>query len=875
MYDKANRLTLVDHQTEQRIRHVYTYDNASRINYSHTLLGNDIITEAKSFTYDDAGQLTEAAGSDTESYIYDENGNRVTANGQDIVTGTGNRLLEDESFYYTYDAEGNLTRRTDKSSGVVTVYTWDHRNRLTKAETITPPPAITFPSSGSFSSYSGQGSSNNGTPAIEDNGQTVHLTDKTWRKIQFSTLGVANSNQYYYALTPNTVLSFDFYSSSLPGIAAIGLDDNNGFNPPDDPIRYFQVAGTDSSSQFIGISPGVSYEGGWQHYEIRLADFPQYAAFQGTEYESYWRWLTFTHTGAGESYFKNIRLYESTPLESVAYNYDAQDRRIQRAHDANGTAAGGVTSQYFVYDGADLSMTFGSAGELTHRYLYGPQVDQVLVDEVFAEGTGGQRVSDDVLWLLADHQGSIRNVVDADGVLRNRIEYDSFGNILEEGVPQPEGGGSSVEAIDQLFYYTGQERDAATGWQLHGQRWYMPETGRYASEDPVAADVNLYRYAHNNPVLYTDPTGLYTQLPTSYLPALNHPSLAYSTGLSSTNFNSYYNSSRYSTPNQASSYFQNQELQRSLTDSFYVAPQFTGPTWAEVERARVRQFAEDVSRVNSLELYAMQPVYDPVMDATAAVLGNTRVQGGLRAATGVGQILGGLAAFEIPVAGPVLTAALGIRGIDNATAGFSQLITGKPTDTKTGAALVDTLTASGVDRQTARNIGGYTEATFDTLTVFAGALPGPRSVPRPPTIPDELIPAPSTYRPLPIIDNEPFYPSFQRLPQDIAVNPTAPDALNLNRRIGQTAIQNVELRRDIATAQRMNARDVRVNQQQVNAAGVRVGANLPDLQFTLPNGQRVYVEYDTPTSPRGLPHLYRLQANDPTGRVLLKTVPSR
>lgn len=71
----------------------------------------------------------------------------------------------------------------------------------------------------------------------------------------------------------------------------------------------------------------------------------------------------------------------------------------------------------------------------------------------------------------------------------------------------------------------------------------------------------------------------------------------------------------------------------------------------------------------------------------------------------------------------------------------------------------------------------------------------------------------------------------------------------------------------------MNARDMLVNQQQVNANQVRVGINRPDLQFTLENGQRVYVEYDIPGSQRALRHLYRIQANDPLGKVILKTIP--
>jgi len=38
--------------------------------------------------------------------------------------------------------------------------------------------------------------------------------------------------------------------------------------------------------------------------------------------------------------------------------------------------------------------------------------------------------------------------------------------------------------------------------------WYDPDTGRFISEDPAQDGLNWYVYAGNNPLKYTDPTGL-------------------------------------------------------------------------------------------------------------------------------------------------------------------------------------------------------------------------------------------------------------------------------------------------------------------------------------------------------------------------------
>jgi hypothetical protein len=77
----------------------------------------------------------------------------------------------------------------------------------------------------------------------------------------------------------------------------------------------------------------------------------------------------------------------------------------------------------------------------------------------------------------------------------------------------------------------------------------------------------------------------------------------------------------------------------------------------------------------------------------------------------------------------------------------------------------------------------------------------------------------------------------------------------------------------MADALAAGGKDFRVNQQQVNAAGDRVGINRPDLQYTDASGQRVYTEYDTQSSGRGPAHETRIKANDPNSRVIPKIIP--
>ena len=63
---------------------------------------------------------------------------------------------------------------------------------------------------------------------------------------------------------------------------------------------------------------------------------------------------------------------------------------------------------------------------------------------------------------------------------------------------------------------TGKERDAETGLDYFGARYLSSAQGRFTSTDPVISgphklndpqNWNLYSYARNNPLRYTDPSG--------------------------------------------------------------------------------------------------------------------------------------------------------------------------------------------------------------------------------------------------------------------------------------------------------------------------------------------------------------------------------
>lgn len=128
-YDALGRVTKIAHEkgTTSLAEYRYAYDDLNR------LVWGKGPADTVSYSYDPSGQLAYADHSNQtdENYGYDRTGNRI-GSGQQVATG--NRVTEDANYTYQFSDEGNLARETKKSDSSYIAYTWDHRNRLTKAE---------------------------------------------------------------------------------------------------------------------------------------------------------------------------------------------------------------------------------------------------------------------------------------------------------------------------------------------------------------------------------------------------------------------------------------------------------------------------------------------------------------------------------------------------------------------------------------------------------------------------------------------------------------------------------------------------------------------------------------------------------------------
>ncbi len=160
----------------------------------------------------------------------------------------------------------------------------------------------------------------------------------------------------------------------------------------------------------------------------------------------------------------------------VTFAYDAFNRRISMTESTGETR--------FYYDGRGAMLVLAPGG--TTRRLFAPGIDRVVTEE-----SSGQ-----TRWMLTDHVGTLRSMIDSNGVVLNHFRLDSFGRALSSTVPA---------GPDSQLSFTGREKVPVSGDLYFRARLYSARQGRFLQED--ARIPYAYAYASNSPLTRTDPLG--------------------------------------------------------------------------------------------------------------------------------------------------------------------------------------------------------------------------------------------------------------------------------------------------------------------------------------------------------------------------------
>jgi len=168
----------------------------------------------------------------------------------------------------------------------------------------------------------------------------------------------------------------------------------------------------------------------------------------------------------------------------IEYVVDGRNRRA-------GKKRGGNLIQGFLYQ--DLLRPIAEVdgnSNVVSRFVYGSRFN---VPDYMIKNSRIYRI-------VVDQLGSVRLVVDvATGAVAQRIDYDEFGQVLQDTNP-----------AFQPFGFAGGLYDGDTGLVRFGERDYDSSVGRWTTKDPVGfpAGVNLYAYVAGDPINAVDPLGL-------------------------------------------------------------------------------------------------------------------------------------------------------------------------------------------------------------------------------------------------------------------------------------------------------------------------------------------------------------------------------
>ena len=464
----------------------YEYDAVSRMSAIKYFSATDHSTPLKTvtFTYDAAGNFSGYDdGVTTAQYVYDDL-HRKTA--ETINYGTFEltysysyyknsmkktlTMPDNTTYTFTYNNGDQLTSVNISDEGSITYsgYTWNK------------PSIMTLPG-GVAKTYSYDALMRTQAITVKDASQNV-LMDHNYSYDNTGNILTKQTEQGDYTYTYDSL-------SNLLASSAPADSETFTYDSADNRLIANGTAGTYNPNNELTGFNGVAFN-----------------------YDNNGNMLNNSHNGDNYVHIYNVenrlvRVEQPDGSIIAEYYYDPFGRRLWKD-------IGGVKT-YFLYTDEGLAGEFDENGLAIKTYGYKP-----------ASAWGGEplfmKTNGNYYYYQNDHLGTPVKLTDRNGSVVWSADYSSFG----EAEIDP-----SSSVINNLRF-AGHYFDMETGYHYNFHRTYDAKLGRYLETDPLGIskrpdfflfskgplcptgnrldDINLYSYALNNPVNYSDIYGLFS-----------------------------------------------------------------------------------------------------------------------------------------------------------------------------------------------------------------------------------------------------------------------------------------------------------------------------------------------------------------------------
>ena len=471
----------------------YTYDDQNQLlTESGTVSGFDgpPVSYSNTYTYDTVGNiLTSSDGEATHTYTYGD------AEWKDLLTAYDGEAI-------TYDAIGNPT---SYYNGERWTLGWENGRQLTSLSrqppvVITTQPenyygttgstaTFTVAASGDRVTYQWQCSTDDGETWSNVNGSTsttlnspiqASVNGNLYRCIAKDYMGHVATSQAGRLTVTSSVAT---YSEFDPEFTLINEPDDYYGRPGDTATFIVEAEGANLSYQWLCRAPGASnfeYLTGETSPTLRVE---MTAESEGAEYRCF---ITDANGDMGSTRIATVKL----DTRDWQMEYNTSGLRTRRISD-------------------DKTYSYIYAGDKLMRMTVGDDILDFSYDANGAPLT--MTCNGTVYYYITNLQGDVMSLERADGGSGASYAYDVWGNILAM---------SGTLAELNPLRYRGYVYDQETGFYYLNSRYYDPAVGRFINPDAAIGQVgningnNMFTYALNNPIMYSDLTGNWPKLST-------------------------------------------------------------------------------------------------------------------------------------------------------------------------------------------------------------------------------------------------------------------------------------------------------------------------------------------------------------------------